>query len=70
MRRDLERMAPRKSYKAELLMLGRYDDDKSFNEIIEDPYYVSASSVSVRAALSLLLSKSTDSTLRFVHYRS
>ena len=34
-------MAPKKEYKAKLYLLGTFDDDKSFNSIIEDPYYVS-----------------------------
>ena len=39
--RDLKRMAPKKKFKAELLLLGSFDDKKEFGEIIEDPYYVS-----------------------------
>lgn len=37
---DLKRMAPKTPHKAELLLLGKFDDDKSYGGIIEDPYYV------------------------------
>ena len=37
--RDLKRMAPKHNCKAELLMLGTFDENKDFGEIIEDPYY-------------------------------
>ena len=37
--RDLERMAPSHEHKAQLLMLGTFDDNQSFGGIIEDPYY-------------------------------
>jgi len=36
---NLKFMAPKKEYKAKLYLLGTFDDDKSFNSIIEDPYY-------------------------------
>ncbi|CAK8691266.1 low molecular weight phosphotyrosine protein phosphatase-like [Clavelina lepadiformis] len=36
---NLQNMAPKKSYKAQLLLLGSFDDDKSSGGIIEDPYY-------------------------------
>merc|ERR1719431_1355034 len=37
--RNLKSMAPKGNYKAELLLLGSFDSDKSFKSIIEDPYY-------------------------------
>lgn len=35
---DLKSMAPT-SHKAKIFMLGTFDNDKSYNGIIEDPYY-------------------------------
>ena len=35
---NLKRMAP-PSHKAKIFLLGSFDDDKSHNDIIEDPYY-------------------------------
>jgi len=38
---DLLDMAPKGGFRAKIHMLGAFDDDQSFNGVIQDPYYVS-----------------------------